>query len=178
MVACPASVSRVRLQRGRTVSNRRLTRVVGAVLSTLALLLQGCYETLPLQQGPAPATVTVQLVMNDKGRLAVADKLGGSVDKVEGVVTAQNADSYTISITDVYQLNGNVNKWEHEAVTIAKEGVDGYKIHRFNQARTLVLAAAVTVAVVVFVVTAGIKATGSAASSGPGGPGGTTSPSH
>ena len=42
---------RARLRRGRTVSNRRV-RVVGAILSTLALLLQGCYETLPLQQGP------------------------------------------------------------------------------------------------------------------------------
>lgn len=142
------------------------------------MLLQGCYETLPLQQGSAPATVTVQLVMNDKGRLAVSDKLGASVEKVEGMITAQNADSYTISITDVYQLNGNATKWEHESVTIAKDGVDGYRIHRFNQARTVVLATAVTVALVAFVLTAGIKATGSAASSGPGGNPGQNSPSH
>ncbi len=116
--------------------------------------------------------------MNDKGRLAVADKLGGSVDRVEGVVTAQNSDSYTISVTDVYQLNGNSAKWEHESVTISKDGVEGYKIHRFNQARTVVLAAAVTAALVLFVVTAGIKATGSSATSGPTGPSGPTSPSH
>ena len=96
------------------------------------MLLQGCYETLPLQQGSAPATVTVQLVMNDKGRLAVSDKLGASVEKVEGMITAQNADSYTISITDVYQLNGNATKWEHESVTIAKDGVDGYQDPSFQ----------------------------------------------
>jgi hypothetical protein len=144
------------------------------------MLLQGCYETLPLQQGPPPAAVTVQLVMNDKGRLAISDKLGGSVDRVEGVVTAQNTDSYTISITDVYQLNGNVSKWENEVVTISKDGVEGYRIHRFNQARTVVLATALTAALVVFVLTAGIKSSGTSSSTGPGnGPGGgTTGPSH
>jgi hypothetical protein len=142
------------------------------------MLLQGCYETLPLQQGSAPATVSVQLVMNDKGRLAVADKLGGSVDRVEGMVTAQNADSYTLSVTEVYQLNGNSAKWENEPVTISKDGVDGYKIHRFNQARTVILAAAITAALVVFIATVGIKATATSGSSGPTGPTGPTGPSH
>jgi len=142
------------------------------------MLLQGCYETLPLQQGSAPATVSVQLVMNDKGRLAVADKLGGSIDRVEGMVTAQNADSYTLSVTEVYQLNGNSAKWENEPVTISKDGVDGYRIHRFNQARTVILAAAITAALVVFVTTVGIKATATSGSSGPTGPTGPTGPSH
>jgi hypothetical protein len=142
------------------------------------LLLQGCYETLPLQQGSAPATVSVQLVMNDKGRLAVADKLGASVDRVEGMVTAQNADSYTLAVTEVYQINGNSAKWENEPVTISKDGVDGYRVHQLNRARTIVFASAVTVALVVFVLTAGIKASGTSASSGPGSNTGQNGPSH
>jgi hypothetical protein len=142
------------------------------------MLLQGCYETLPLQQGSAPATVSVQLVMNDKGRLAIADKLGTSVDRVEGMVTSQNADSYTLAVTQVYQLNGSSAKWENEPVTISKDGVDGYRIHRFNQTRTVILATAVTVALVVFVLTAGIKASGAAGQSGPGGGSGQTGNTH
>src|ERR1035438_8802079 len=99
-----ASASPVGLGRGRAVSNRRV-RFAGAFLSTLALLLQGCYETLPLQQGPPPTSVTVRLALNDKGRVAVADELGSAVDQLEGVVTAQNSDSYTIAVSQVYQLN-------------------------------------------------------------------------
>lgn len=131
------------------------------MLSTLALLLQGCYETLPLQQGPPPATVTVRLVLNDKGRIEVSDKLGSAVDKVEGMLTAQNSDSYTIAVSEVYQLGGNSSKWNGEAVTIAKDGTVGYQIHRFNQTRTVVLAAALAAAVVVFLVSAGLKGSGS-----------------
>jgi hypothetical protein len=119
----------------------------------LALLLQGCYETLPLQQGPPPATVSVQLVLNDKGRVAVSDRLGSAVEKVEGTITAQNSDSYTLAVSEVYQLGGNSSKWNGEPVTIAKDGTDGYQIHRFNQTRTVVLAVALVAAAVVFLAT-------------------------
>jgi len=142
------------------------------------MLLQGCYETLPLQQGSAPATVSVQLVINDKGRLAIADKLGTSVDRVEGMVTSQNEDSYTLAVTQVYQLNGNSAKWENEPVTISRDGVDGYRIHRFNQTSTVILATALTAALVVFVLTAGIRASGAAGQSGPGGNTGQTGNTH
>lgn len=139
---------------------KRRVRVLGAVLSTLALLLQGCYETLPLQQGPPPATVSVQLVLNDRGRVSVGDKLGSAVDKVEGMLIAQNADSYTLAVSQVYQLGGNSSKWNGEEVTIAKDGTIGYQVHRFNQTRTVILAAAVVTAVVVFLVSVGLKGSG------------------
>ena len=127
----------------------------------MALLLQGCYETLPLQQGPPPATVSVQLVLNDKGRVAVSDRLGSAVEKVEGTITAQNSDSYTLAVSEVYQLGGNSSKWNGEAVTIAKDGTVGYQIHRFNQTRTVVLAVAIVVATVVFLTTTKLIGSGS-----------------
>ena len=131
----------------------------------MALLLQGCYETLPLQQGSPPASVGVQLILNDKGRVAVGDRLGSAVEKIEGTITAQNSDSYTIAVTQVYQIGGNSSKWNGEAVTIAKDGTDGFRIHRFNQTRTVVLAVAIVVAVTVFLVTVGLKAGGTGDSS-------------
>jgi hypothetical protein len=113
----------------------------------------------------------VQLVLNDKGRVAVSDKLGSAVDKVEGTITAQNSDSYTIAVSQVYQIGGNTSKWNGEPVTIAKEGTMGYRIHRFNQKRTVVLAVAIVAAVTVFLVTTGLKGSGTGdSSSGPGGP--------
>jgi hypothetical protein len=150
---------------GRTVSSRRL-RFAGAFLSTLALLLQGCYETLPLQQGPPPSTVSVQLVLNDKGRLAVSDKLGSAVEKVEGTITAQNSDTYTLAVSEVFQMGGISSKWNGEPVTIAKDGTVGYQIHRFNQTRTVILAVVLVAAAVAFLVTAGLNGGGTAPPSG------------
>ena len=135
-------------------------RFAGASLSTLALLLQGCYETLPLQQGPPPATVSLQLVLNDKGRVAVSDRLGSAVDRVEGMLTAQNSDSYTLAVSEVYQIGGNSSKWNGESVTIGKDWTDGYRIHRFNQTRTIGLAVALSAAFVAIIVGAGLKGSG------------------
>jgi len=135
------------------------------------MLLQGCYETLPLQQGPPPAVETVQLLLNDKGRVNVTEKLGSGVGKVEGTVTAQDATSYTVAVTEVIQQNGSTSKWNGELVTIAKEGTEGYQIHRYNKTRTLVLAVAITAGVVVFFLTTKLFGGGSDPNAPPGGGG-------
>jgi len=125
------------------------------------MLLQGCYETLPLQQGPPPTVEVVQLLLNDRGRVSVADKLGSGVAKVEGTITAQDATTYTVAVTHVVQQNGSTSTWNGELVTIAKDAADGYQIHRYNKTKTLVLAGAITVAVVVFFLTTKLLGGGS-----------------
>jgi hypothetical protein len=109
----------------------------------------------------------VQLVLNDKGRLEVASQLGSGVDRVEGTLTAQNADTYTIDVSDVYQIGGGSSKWNGEVVKIAKDGTAGYRIRRFSQVRTVVLAAAITAATVVFLFTTGLTGRGGPDPSGP-----------
>jgi hypothetical protein len=127
---------------------------------------------MPLEQGATPTTVAVQLVLNDKGRVAVGDKLGGAVDKVEGMVVSQNSDSYTIAVSRVMQLGGNTSKWNGEQVTIAKEGTSGYQVYKYNQARTIVLVAAIAVGAVALLVSLGLKGGGSGSDSSGGGGGG------
>jgi len=88
--------------------------------------------------------------MNDKGRLDVSQKLGAAVDKVEGVITAQTSDSYTMAVSRVFQLGGASSKWNGESVTFAKDGTTGYQVHRYSKSRTIILAVVVTVATVAF----------------------------
>jgi len=136
---------------------KRRVRLLGGFLSTLALLLQGCYETLPVQQGVPPSVVTVQLIMNDKGRAEVSSMLGTAVNKVEGIITEQSDRSYTLSVSRVMQLNGNTSKWSGEKVTVAKDGVDGYQVYRLSQKRTIILVAALVVGVALVFITASLS---------------------
>jgi len=121
---------------------------------------------MPLEQGAPPTSASVQLLMNDKGRLDVSQKLGSAVDKVEGVVTAQTSDSYTLAVSRVFQLGGAVSKWNGESVTIAKDGTNGYQIHSYSQGKTVALAVAITAAVVLFLFS--VKLIGSGGDSGVG----------
>jgi len=61
----------------------------------------------------------VQLVLNDKGRVEVGSQLGSGVDKIEGTLIGQDADTYTLSVAYVYQINGNSTKWAGEQVKVA-----------------------------------------------------------
>jgi hypothetical protein len=109
----------------------------------------------------------VQLVLNDKGRVEVNSQLGSGVDRIEGTLTAQDADTYTLAVTDVYQITGSSSKWNGEIVKVAKDGTAGYKIHRFNKTRTLILVAAITAAAVVFLLTTGLAGGGSSSDTPP-----------
>jgi hypothetical protein len=113
-----------------------------------------------MQEGAPPTTSGVQLVLNDKGRLDVSGKLGSAVDKVEGTLIAQNSDSYTLAVSQVYQLGGTSSKWSGEQVTILKDGTIGYQVRRFNQTRTIVLAVALTGAAVALLASLGLKGSG------------------
>jgi hypothetical protein len=70
----------------------------GSLLAPTSLVLRGCYEALPMREGPPPAVLTVQLMLNDRGRLALDKTLGGAIDRVEGVVMSQGSDSCTIAV--------------------------------------------------------------------------------
>lgn len=146
----------MRLYLEHTAGSGGGSRLAGGLLCSLALLLQGCYETLPLQQDVAPSAVTVQLVLNDKGRADVSSMLGTAVDKVEGVITEQDAQSYTLSVSRVMQLTGNTSKWAGEKVTIAKDGMQGYQVYRLSQKKTVILVAALVAGVALVFITASL----------------------
>ena len=133
----------------------------------MAMLLQGCYETLPLQDGPPPETAGVQLVLNDKGRDEVSNMLGSAVDRVEGTLIAQNSGSYTIAVSEVYTLGGSSSKWSGENVAIAKDGTRGYQLHRFNGVRTVLVAAIITGAAVGVLLGTGLVGSGVGSQAGP-----------
>lgn len=118
------------------------------MVAAWAVVLQGCYESLPLQQGVAPETGRVELVLNDQGRAALSERLGPMVQKVEGQMLSQQADAYTLSVVRVSQLDGNTAMWNGEQVTLLKVHTVGFQVRQLNKARTIGLAAAVTAAVV------------------------------
>jgi len=102
-----------------------------------------------MQQGVAPETGRVELVLNDQGRAALSERLGPMVEKVEGQLLSQQADAYTISVVRVNQINGNSALWNGEQVTVLKAHTIGFQVRRLNKVRTVSLAVAVTAAAVV-----------------------------
>jgi hypothetical protein len=125
-------------------------RWAGVWLATCSLLLQACYESLPLTQTPPMSAPRVELVLNDQGRAALSDRLGTAVDKIEGQLVGQDQTGYSMLVYRVKQLTGNSAAWNGEKVTIAKEYTVGFQIRQLDKRRTTI-AVAVVVGVVVAV---------------------------
>jgi hypothetical protein len=93
--------------------------------------------------------VTAEL--NDRGRVALVDSLGGSVDRVEGIIHTANDSSLVVRVAAVQFLNGQVSKWTNEPVTIRREHTRDVRERRFSRSRTVLVSAGVVGALVAFV---------------------------
>jgi hypothetical protein len=122
-------------------------RKLGGFLAAFALLLQGCYESLPLQQGIAPIGKQVEFLLNDAGRVALAPKLGASVEKVRGNVIAVDGESYTMTVTHVLQFGGGSATWNGEKVVVLKEHTVGFQVRQLDKTRSALLAGVVVVGI-------------------------------
>ena len=135
-------------RRGRTVSEWRRT---GALLCAGTLLLQGCYQSLPVQTGAPPVAERVQFILNDQGRVNLAPKLGSAVERVEGTVVRVSEQGYEVSVISVTHMGGESAIWNGERVTVGKDFVSAYSIRRYHRTRTLLLAGGITVGILLFI---------------------------
>ena len=120
------------------------------LLAAWSVLLQGCYDTLPLQREVPPVATRVQVSLNDQGRAALSEQLGTAVDRIEGDFVAMRNDAYVISTYRVMQLNGNSTIWNGEQVSVSKQYTTGFQLRRLNATKTSLAAAGVVGGITAF----------------------------
>lgn len=122
--------------------------VAGAIL-----LLAGCYTYQPMQANlPAPnasARARTGIVLNDRGRELLADKVGPLMDRIEGRIDRRENGAVTVSVYRVVNLRGEASTWVGEQVIIPEEGIQGYRSRKFSAGKTAVLVGAVAAAIAI-----------------------------
>ncbi len=120
-----------------------------SVLCALALALQvGCYSYLPVQSTPPTPAQLVGVVINDRGRLLLGDRVGVSVDRVDGKVISHQNGSLAIDVYRVTDLRGNTSTWTGERVSIPDEAILGYRARKLSKFRTFLLVGAIALSVI------------------------------
>ncbi|HEX3157163.1 MAG TPA: hypothetical protein VHQ45_01500, partial [Gemmatimonadaceae bacterium] len=78
----------------------------GGWLALACLLGSGCYSTARVDVGPALAEATpdLRVDVSDQGRVALADRLGPGVLRIEGELVGATNDSMTIAVSRVSYL--------------------------------------------------------------------------
>ena len=118
------------------------------------VLLSACYTYVPVQS-PTPAVgEAVSLEITDQGRVALAERLGPGVLRIEGRVLGMEGEQILLSVGRIVQVNGQVNLWSGESMRLDRAVVGRTQTRRIDQRRTWMAVAATAIAVGVLVAVA------------------------
>jgi len=123
-------------------------RFVGGLCAVSLSLQMGCYTFKPLQTSVPAMGTRIAVMLNDRGRYALGDKLGSAVDKVDGLLVEVDSSKVTLEVYRTTDLRGNTASWTGERVQVPKDAISGYQERQFSKRRTWILVGT-TVGVVV-----------------------------
>lgn len=125
---------------------RRLT----AGLCAVAMATQvACHTYLPPQEVVPVSGKAVAVELNDRGRVLVGDRLGESVERVEGQLVGSTDSEVTLSVTRTVMLQGSSAVWTGEQVVIPREGVRSFRLREFSKGRSVMLGVALIAGVAI-----------------------------
>ncbi len=118
---------------------RNWRRFVGGLCAVTLSLQIGCYTFKPLQTSVPATGNRIAVVVNDRGRFALGDRLGSTVDRVDGLLVAVDSMNATLEVYRTTDLRGNQTTWTGERVQVPKDAISGYQERQFSKRRTYIL---------------------------------------
>lgn len=123
-------------------------RFVGGLCAVSLSLQMGCYTFKPMQTSVPAMGTRIAVMLNDRGRFALGDRLGAAVDKVDGLLVEVDSAKVTLEVYRTTDLRGTTASWTGERVQVPKDAIAGYQERQFSKRRTWILVGT-TVGVVV-----------------------------
>ena len=114
-------------------------RFVGGLCAVSLSLQMGCYTFKPLQTSVPATGNRIAVLLNDRGRFALGDRLGAAVDKVDGLLVEVDSAKVTLEVYRTTDMRGNTASWTGERVQVPKDAISGYQERQFSKRRTWIL---------------------------------------
>lgn len=150
----------------------RAARLAG--FAGMLMLATGCYTYVPAITAPVPGT-EVAVVLTDRGRIALNDRVGPAIDELRGVLTSSTDSAVGLSMRESISLRGESAKWTDEPIVLSRDHFGSIRIRQLSRGRTGAMAGAFGGAVAFFVITGGFgddgRKIGSDPTTPPSGPG-------
>ncbi len=129
-------------------SRARAFRRAGSFLCVWALALQAaCYSYAPLQTATPPQPKQMGVVLNDRGRTLLGERVGALVDRIDGQVISIDSQTVVMDVFRVTDLRGNGSTWTGERVNIPREGILGFRERQLSKIKVLALVGVAAIAI-------------------------------
>jgi len=130
---------------------RSLRQALAAGL--VAVVCAGCYSYRPLTEAEPAAGTPVSLVLNDQGRVAVAESVGTGVLRVGGTVVRSTDNTWVVAISDILDIDGHLTKWSGETVGFQRSYVAVLQERQLSKRKTILLVSSLVVGLGTFIAT-------------------------
>jgi hypothetical protein len=127
-------------------------RAIASVVAALQLLCTACYAYAPVQTTPHPGA-QVALEVTDEGRVALSEKIGPGVVRLEGTLAGTEGDELLVDASAVRQVRGYISDLGGVRVRLPQRYVTRMDERRLSRSRTLMVVGGAVAVVVGFFAT-------------------------
>lgn len=145
-----------------------LAGVVGALS-----LCTGCYTYVPMTSAPAAGS-EVAVILTDRGRVALNDRVGPEMDQLRGRLVSSTDSSVTLSMKESVSLRGVSANWTDEVLTLTRDHFGSLRLKQLSRGRTAAAVGGVGAALAAVVLSGDLI--GGTSNTDPSTPGGGTPP--
>ncbi len=103
------------------------------------LLLNACFQSVPVSTGSPSVNREVVVELNDRGSLELAPMLGAQLKEVQGRVVSFENGVYQVSVTQTVSRGGIETLWRGENAAIKSDYVRQLQQRTLDKKRTTIL---------------------------------------
>ena len=108
-----------------------------------------CFSYAPVQATPRPGA-QVALEVTDEGRVALSERIGPGVVRLEGTLAGVEGDDLLVDATAVRQVRGYITDLGGLRVRVARRHVSRVDERRLSRTRTLIVVGGIVAVVAAF----------------------------
>ena len=127
-----------------------------------------CYAYTPVQTAPAPGS-QLALEVTDEGRVALNDKIGPGVVRLEGTLAGVEGDELLVDASAARQIHGYISDLGGVRVRVPQRYVTRMDTRQLSRKRTLILGGVVVGAIAAFFLAKGFSGRSTPPEGTPGG---------
>ena len=133
---------------------RSAYRWVGVALLFAA---SACYKSVPLETSTPPVGQTVSFVISDQGRVALGERLGPGIARIEGRMLGTDGDQYLVSVFRTAALGGATSVWSGEEMRLDRTFVARLEGRELSKTRTWITVGVATSVLAAFIISRGLN---------------------
>jgi hypothetical protein len=118
--------------------------------------LGACYTYTPVDTGVTPAGEVVAFDISDRGRVALSERFGPGLSRVEGRLARVEGDEMVLNVIRVAHVGGESSQWSGESVRLQREYVGQTSVRRLSRTRSFLAAGIATACLAVFIASKGL----------------------